>query len=208
MTNCDRDPRAPRRAAAVPAAASRGRSTGPRRSPRAVAVPASGSPTTTSRKLARQGGRAQPDDDLDLRRGSGRSPSPRRCSPGCWCRSVRSPPRSRSPATSSCFTYLFALGRFFTAAAALDTGSPFEGMGAAREVGFAWLTEPALFFAFLASGPHLRFPAPLPDAARDGGGPVARAHGAAAADRRRTLHRPARGVQPHARSTIPTPTSS
>jgi formate hydrogenlyase subunit 4 len=48
------------------------------------------------------------------------------------------------------FTYLLALGRFFTAAAALDTGSPFEGMGAAREVGFAWLTEPALFFAFLA----------------------------------------------------------
>jgi formate hydrogenlyase subunit 4 len=48
------------------------------------------------------------------------------------------------------FTYLFALGRFFTAAAALDTGSPFAGMGAAREVGFAWLTEPALFFAFLA----------------------------------------------------------
>ncbi|HVS14095.1 MAG TPA: NADH-quinone oxidoreductase subunit H [Thermoanaerobaculia bacterium] len=48
------------------------------------------------------------------------------------------------------FAYLLALGRFFTAAAALDTGSPFEGMGAAREVGFAWLTEPALFFAFLA----------------------------------------------------------
>jgi formate hydrogenlyase subunit 4 len=48
------------------------------------------------------------------------------------------------------FAYLFALARFFGAAAALDTGSPFEGMGAAREVGFAWLTEPALFFAFLA----------------------------------------------------------
>jgi formate hydrogenlyase subunit 4 len=48
------------------------------------------------------------------------------------------------------FAYLLALGRFFTAAAALDTGSPFEGMGAAREVGFAWLTEPAMFFAFLA----------------------------------------------------------
>jgi formate hydrogenlyase subunit 4 len=47
------------------------------------------------------------------------------------------------------FAYLLALGRFFTSAAALDTGSPFEGMGAAREVGFAWLTEPALFFAFL-----------------------------------------------------------
>jgi formate hydrogenlyase subunit 4 len=48
------------------------------------------------------------------------------------------------------FAYLLALSRFFTAAAALDTGSPFEGMGAAREVGFAWLIEPALFFAFLA----------------------------------------------------------
>jgi formate hydrogenlyase subunit 4 len=48
------------------------------------------------------------------------------------------------------FAYLFALGRFATAAGALDTGSPFAGMGAAREVGFAWLTEPALFFAFLA----------------------------------------------------------
>lgn len=45
--------------------------------------------------------------------------------------------------------YLLALSRFFTAAAALDTGSPFEGMGAAREVGFAWLTEPALFLALL-----------------------------------------------------------
>jgi formate hydrogenlyase subunit 4 len=48
------------------------------------------------------------------------------------------------------FSYLLALGRFFTASAALDTGSPFEGMGAAREVGFAWLTEPVLLFAFLA----------------------------------------------------------
>jgi formate hydrogenlyase subunit 4 len=48
------------------------------------------------------------------------------------------------------FAYLFGLARFFVAAAALDTGSPFEGMGAAREVGFAWLTEPALFFAFLS----------------------------------------------------------
>jgi formate hydrogenlyase subunit 4 len=45
--------------------------------------------------------------------------------------------------------YLFALGRFFTTAAALDTGSPFEGMGAAREVTFACLAEPALFLGFL-----------------------------------------------------------
>jgi formate hydrogenlyase subunit 4 len=47
------------------------------------------------------------------------------------------------------FAYLFGLARFFTTAAALDTGSPFEGMGAAREVTFACLSEPAIFFAFL-----------------------------------------------------------
>jgi formate hydrogenlyase subunit 4 len=47
------------------------------------------------------------------------------------------------------FAYLFALGRFFTTAAALDTGSSFEGMGAAREASFACLSEPALFFALL-----------------------------------------------------------
>jgi formate hydrogenlyase subunit 4 len=47
------------------------------------------------------------------------------------------------------FAYLFALGRFFTTAAALDTGSPFEGMGAAREVTFGCLAEPAVFFALL-----------------------------------------------------------
>jgi formate hydrogenlyase subunit 4 len=47
------------------------------------------------------------------------------------------------------FAYLFALGRFFTATAALDTGSAFEGMGSAREVTFSCLAEPALFFGFL-----------------------------------------------------------
>ena len=47
------------------------------------------------------------------------------------------------------FAYLFALARFFTTSAALDTGSAFEGMGASREVTFAALTEPAMFFAFL-----------------------------------------------------------
>jgi formate hydrogenlyase subunit 4 len=45
--------------------------------------------------------------------------------------------------------YLLGLGRFFTASAALDTGSPFEGMGAAREVTFACLAEPALFMGLL-----------------------------------------------------------
>lgn len=47
------------------------------------------------------------------------------------------------------FAYLFGLARFFTTAAALDTGSPFEGMGAAREVTFACFSEPSLFFALL-----------------------------------------------------------
>lgn len=47
------------------------------------------------------------------------------------------------------FAYLFGLARFFTTAAALDTGSSFEGMGASREVTFACLSEPALFFGFL-----------------------------------------------------------
>src|SRR5438270_3161993 len=45
--------------------------------------------------------------------------------------------------------YLLGLGRFFTASAALDTGSAFEGMGAAREVTFACLAEPAFFLGLL-----------------------------------------------------------
>lgn len=42
---------------------------------------------------------------------------------------------------------LFAVGRFATVLAALDTGSSFEGMGASREVHFAALAEPALLIA-------------------------------------------------------------
>jgi formate hydrogenlyase subunit 4 len=45
--------------------------------------------------------------------------------------------------------YLLGLARFFTALAALDTGSSFEGMGAARDVTFASLAEPALFLALV-----------------------------------------------------------
>jgi formate hydrogenlyase subunit 4 len=45
--------------------------------------------------------------------------------------------------------YLFGLGRFFTVAAALDTGSAFEGMGGAREATFSALAEPALFLSLL-----------------------------------------------------------
>jgi formate hydrogenlyase subunit 4 len=45
------------------------------------------------------------------------------------------------------FAYLLGLGRFFTMAAALDTGSSFEGMGASREAAFSALAEPALFIS-------------------------------------------------------------
>jgi len=48
------------------------------------------------------------------------------------------------------FAYLLALGRFFTVAAALDTGSAFEGMGASREVFFSTLAEPALLLGLAA----------------------------------------------------------
>jgi formate hydrogenlyase subunit 4 len=47
------------------------------------------------------------------------------------------------------FAYLFGLSRFFTTIAALDTGSSFEGMGAAREVTFSCLAEPTLFIALI-----------------------------------------------------------
>lgn len=45
---------------------------------------------------------------------------------------------------------LFGLVRFFIVAAALDTGSSFEGMGASREVWFSALAEPALLLALAA----------------------------------------------------------
>ncbi|MCZ7641109.1 MAG: NADH-quinone oxidoreductase subunit H [Verrucomicrobia bacterium] len=45
--------------------------------------------------------------------------------------------------------YLLALARFATAWAALETGSAFEGMGAAREVSFAVLAEAAVITAIL-----------------------------------------------------------
>jgi formate hydrogenlyase subunit 4 len=51
---------------------------------------------------------------------------------------------------------ILALGRFALAAAALDTGSPFGGMGSSREMTIAALAEPALmlglFTAALAAG--------------------------------------------------------
>ena len=45
--------------------------------------------------------------------------------------------------------YLLGLGRFFTIVAALDTASPFEGMGAAREAFFSTLAEAAIFVVLI-----------------------------------------------------------
>ena len=50
------------------------------------------------------------------------------------------------------FVYLLALARFCMAGAALDTGSAFEGMGAAREVSYAVLAEAAVITALLVLG--------------------------------------------------------
>jgi formate hydrogenlyase subunit 4 len=61
-----------------------------------------------------------------------------------------SPPPIAFAGDAVLFAYLFGLARFFTTSAALDTGSAFEGMGSAREVTFACLSEPALFFVLLA----------------------------------------------------------
>jgi formate hydrogenlyase subunit 4 len=48
------------------------------------------------------------------------------------------------------FAAVLGLGRFFLMLSALDTGSSFEGMGAAREATFACFAEPVLFFGLLA----------------------------------------------------------
>ncbi|MBW2440045.1 MAG: NADH-quinone oxidoreductase subunit H [Deltaproteobacteria bacterium] len=45
--------------------------------------------------------------------------------------------------------YLLGLGRFFTIAAAMDTASPFEGMGAAREAYFPIICEATLFMSLI-----------------------------------------------------------
>ena len=47
------------------------------------------------------------------------------------------------------FVYLLGLARFFTVLAAMDTGSSFEGMGAAREATFSVLVEPTILVAFI-----------------------------------------------------------
>lgn len=46
--------------------------------------------------------------------------------------------------------YALGMGRFALNLAALDTASPFEGMGASREAAFGALAEPVIFLCFLS----------------------------------------------------------
>ncbi len=55
------------------------------------------------------------------------------------------PPPFSFPGDLVLFAYLLALSRFALLAAAMDTGSSFEGMGASREAAFSTLAEPAFF---------------------------------------------------------------
>lgn len=54
------------------------------------------------------------------------------------------------------FVYLLALGKFFLALAALDTGTSFGGMGSSREMTLSSLAEPALLLAFFALAYHAK----------------------------------------------------
>lgn len=45
--------------------------------------------------------------------------------------------------------YVLGIGRFFTIAAAMDTASPFEGMGAAREAFFPVICEASMFMILI-----------------------------------------------------------
>ncbi len=54
------------------------------------------------------------------------------------------------------FVYLLALGKFFLALAALDTGTSFGGMGSSREMTLSSLAEPALLLALFALAYHAK----------------------------------------------------
>jgi formate hydrogenlyase subunit 4 len=56
------------------------------------------------------------------------------------------------------FGYLLGLARFATVAAAQDTGSSFESMGASREAAFGAIAEPALFLSLVVLAVHARSP--------------------------------------------------
>lgn len=56
--------------------------------------------------------------------------------------------------------YLLGMGRFALSLSALDTGSPFEGMGASREAAFSALAEPVIFLCFFCLARSALFPNP------------------------------------------------
>ena len=94
------------------------------------------------------------------------------------------------------FVYLLGLGRFLTMAAALDTGSSFEGMGASREAAFSALAEPAIFLGLVtlvvatrSAFAQWHLPEPVGDL---------RGESRAVAGRRRPRRRAARGELAHA----------
>ena len=100
-------------------------------------------------RLFRKGNGAEHDDDLAVSLRTGREPG----DGARWRRMLDSAGHASAPLSFAgdllLFAYLLALGRFFLVLSALDTGSAFEGMGAAREVTFACFAEPAMFFCLL-----------------------------------------------------------
>ena len=96
------------------------------------------------------------------------------------------------------FAYLLGLARFLTVLAALDTGSAFEGMGAAREVSFSALAEPALFFGFAALAKATGSLSPDAHAAGPWHGQGGSSVGSPHPDPRRVGHRLPRRERPHA----------
>ena len=100
-----------------------------------------------------------------------------------------------------------ALGRFALATAALDTGSPFGGMGASRDMTIAALAEPALmlglFTSALAAG-SLNLGGPRQEPAATG--PLVSSERSAGV--RRPLHHRHRRDRPHSGGQSRPPTSS
>jgi formate hydrogenlyase subunit 4 len=63
---------------------------------------------------------------------------------------IVAPPEPLVPGDLFAVVYLLLLGTFFLALAGLDTGSPFGGMGASREMTVVALTEPTVAMSIVA----------------------------------------------------------
>ena len=103
-----------------------------------------------SAETAGQRRRLQPHHDLGLSRRTDRFAGSASCWPPRSCPSVLAEPLIAFDGDLILLAYLLGLGRLCTVLAALDTGSPFEGMGASREVLFSALAEPALLLGLAA----------------------------------------------------------